>query len=706
MAFPTLFPFSTGDATNNDRFKKVTMAQANAHLLNYAIKQPDNTLTFPFAKHSRWMHWAQNFAERHRHCGQCSVFAKKDDAGTMTIEELRRIVQEDGEELRSLMGRMQVYSANINGSAAYLFKNRKNLEHLMDTQGMCTMWFTLTAADNHWNDLHKLLRNSQQEQDGNKQDKARARRKLVRENPHIVDQFFQARAEAMLKTMFGKKGLAIEWSWYRVEYQRRRTAHVHGCFRLEGAPELTVLSNKVATGRIAQRHLTCSNQLNVLEEEEMFQAEEIAFDEWQEEEGENVQQQHFNEDQIEKMRAQVMEGKKAQTTILTFHDWIFNFKHPNPPPDANANQRNQQDNMQQNNNNEAHPSTKQLQHFPNEPEHQRTYQYYQIINKVQHHFCHPSYCRRRKKQGEDTVDCCFGFPKQARPNRTTIMITQKTTKDGTKRHFVDIVAKRNDSWLNSHLRPVTDIWLANTDFQLIVDVVKVIGYMTKYVTKADTQLSRGARKVFKEIVEMPNNNDQSIQTIIVRAMGKMLTKRTISRQETCHLINKAGIVKCSHSFNTIDLNNRSSLIVANQNQQDLHNQPQQATKMTTIDAYAVRCDPTKWKQDEYPGIVVLEEMNLRDFCCKFRVLGRGINANKIKPHEKWKKFVPVFYPTVSCDPTGPNFTAYCQHTLTKYKPWQNEVENAWGGANQTEAQIQAALIAFLCELLCSNAPPS
>ena len=77
MAFPTLFPFATGDATNNDRYKIITMAQANAHLLNYAIKQQDNTLTFPFAQHRRWIHWAQNFAERHRHLGQCSIFTKK-----------------------------------------------------------------------------------------------------------------------------------------------------------------------------------------------------------------------------------------------------------------------------------------------------------------------------------------------------------------------------------------------------------------------------------------------------------------------------------------------------------------------------------------------------------------------------------------------------------------------------------------------------
>ena len=27
----------------------------------------------------------------------------------------------------------------------------------MDQEGICTMWFTLSSADNHWVDLHRLL---------------------------------------------------------------------------------------------------------------------------------------------------------------------------------------------------------------------------------------------------------------------------------------------------------------------------------------------------------------------------------------------------------------------------------------------------------------------------------------------------------------------------------------------------------------------
>ena len=41
----------------------------------------------------------------------------------------------------------------------------------------------------------------------------------------------------------------------------------------------------------------------------------------------------------------------------------------------------------------------------------------------------------------------------------------------------------NDRWLNSHMYGLMQIWLANIDFQLVVDVNKVVNYMTKYVCK-------------------------------------------------------------------------------------------------------------------------------------------------------------------------------------------------------------------------------
>ena len=50
-------------------------------------------------------------------------------------------------------------------------------------------------------------------------EKAKFRRKIVRDNPHIVDTFFYERVNEALNSFFGKKGLEIKWSWFRIEYQ-------------------------------------------------------------------------------------------------------------------------------------------------------------------------------------------------------------------------------------------------------------------------------------------------------------------------------------------------------------------------------------------------------------------------------------------------------------------------------------------------------
>ena len=61
-------------------------------------------------------------------------------------------------------------------------------------------------------------------------------------------------------------------------------------------------------------------------------------------------------------------------------------------------------------------------------------------------------------------------------------------------YVLDIVEKRNDGWLNSHIRPVMEVWQANVDFQLVIDTGKIASYMTKYVTKSEPNLTRKSMK--------------------------------------------------------------------------------------------------------------------------------------------------------------------------------------------------------------------
>ena len=99
LAFPTLFPFSCGNATNRDRRKYISMTDSNKHILKCCfINNETNLPRCPFADNNRWCHWAKNIVERCRINSQRLFYQKKipRDAN-ITEEEFRKTLQDKGE---------------------------------------------------------------------------------------------------------------------------------------------------------------------------------------------------------------------------------------------------------------------------------------------------------------------------------------------------------------------------------------------------------------------------------------------------------------------------------------------------------------------------------------------------------------------------------------------------------------------------------
>ena len=151
------FPYGLGGVTGQDRIVRISMTEANAHLLRYCIRHQavgKVEYSYPFANHPTWMYWAQNTVERHRHQTQKSVCLNNNPGDqNITEEELEQIISEGGLNFERLIGRMQTYNSNIAGSNAYFYKKKRELHALIAQEGMCTLWFTFSAADNHWTDL-------------------------------------------------------------------------------------------------------------------------------------------------------------------------------------------------------------------------------------------------------------------------------------------------------------------------------------------------------------------------------------------------------------------------------------------------------------------------------------------------------------------------------------------------------------------------
>ena len=156
MSFPCLFPYGKGDPSNRDCIIAVSENNCGKHLIKYAVnikkvKQlllSDTTLTdderinvqklhrendpefiYPFVKHERFIHFLQNTNERHRAFSQRGFWlSKHSEFGSMDEIEMAAVINQGGEQLRKLLGSMQSYNANINGSPQYLYQKRKLLD--------------------------------------------------------------------------------------------------------------------------------------------------------------------------------------------------------------------------------------------------------------------------------------------------------------------------------------------------------------------------------------------------------------------------------------------------------------------------------------------------------------------------------------------------------------------------------------------------
>ena len=724
--FPTLFPFGRGDHYQLKRHTRVSAAESNRHLLYYALCDAEGNLSFPFAQHGRWPHWAHNTCERHRQQQQNKVFLKKNDRyANMTLDDLREELAEDGPARHRLIGKMRNYSANVNGSDAYLSKKREDLEGLIEQEGMPSIWFSMSAADNHWDDFFRLHSEKQPPHNGNydgaqsdtqsiqdalellgppvdvttrttnpaqesredtqpqtESDAARQRRKFVRDHPHLVDAWFLQRVKAFFRTIFGPKGLEMKWFWYRVEYQKRGTAHIHGCVRLKDDPGLTALSAKVRKGRMADRRLVADG------DNPRIPAMETDGDVWI-----KSAEKPSTPDEKQNLIRDVEKGQEAHRAIMCFHDWLLTTRHPSPPRDATENNR-REDTMFQQTDTNAHPSSVPLQDFVHGTDAFRSQQYCQLINAVQRHKCQ-GYCQRQKTDanGQTTTYCRFGFPKPIRINRSRMKIKESRRKNGQLRHSLEMESERNDSWLNSHLRVGSEVWMANCDVQLIIDPVKVVSYMTKYVTKADEATTKKTARLMRELMVGDNTDLLPASKLLNRVMSRVVGERCISKQETCHLISSLPIVVSSHATEHVNLKNDTAQLNL-EGQGNTQGRNQSATKRSLLDMYADRMKEENWKDPHVvmPPDNLLREMCLVDFAKTFRVIRSGEFVDLIQPRASTRRpnVVVRYFPRMAGRPgTGEKYVEYCQYALARYIPWVGQIENSWGGSDTSDEDIVA-----------------
>jgi hypothetical protein len=242
------------DPTRVDRLKQVTVKEAITHLLKISIPHPNRNgqMYYPFAEHERLSFYANDRDRRHRMLKQASVFLKQHpDEAALPLQELKELISRGATS--ELIGKMNAYTANITGSDTYWNKCQKELNALFTQKHPGTLFWTLSFADNHTHELHRLLPGGI----------AGRNATSVNRNAHLVEWWFNEALESFHKHFFMKvlvsnfqfKVLGFEWSWYRIEFQGRDTVHSHGSGRMENDPGIIELTAVAYAGRLAEKRL-------------------------------------------------------------------------------------------------------------------------------------------------------------------------------------------------------------------------------------------------------------------------------------------------------------------------------------------------------------------------------------------------------------------------------------------------------------------
>lgn len=141
--------------------------------------------------------------------------------GTVYVSRHRELKGKNVEVLKEMMmagmklGKdIMVYSSNIRTSREYWMSRSSELQAMVTTLGLPSIFFSLSAADFHWPRLFDLLKESS----GRSNLTEKERHKLMLENPKICCDYFFIIVEVYLNDIIIIK-FKVKDQWYRFEWQ-------------------------------------------------------------------------------------------------------------------------------------------------------------------------------------------------------------------------------------------------------------------------------------------------------------------------------------------------------------------------------------------------------------------------------------------------------------------------------------------------------
>ncbi|XP_059064746.1 uncharacterized protein LOC131856825 [Cryptomeria japonica] len=224
MAFIALFPDGRCHWLE-PRMRQVHLHEFVKHLLRYRDHR--------FGKHPRFRYFMMNMIMRHRAQNSSAAFAKRNlQDMPITINELRQHMENIPQS--NLADRLIRFGTTLRGTRSYWAKCRAKLTDMLHQIDTPTIFFTLSAADMYWPDLHALMLGTSPNTSREAQN---WRKKNVIDYPHIVAHYMHLRHTIFRKEIL-EKGMNIKDYWCRYEWQHRGSPHVHRFLWINGAPNM------------------------------------------------------------------------------------------------------------------------------------------------------------------------------------------------------------------------------------------------------------------------------------------------------------------------------------------------------------------------------------------------------------------------------------------------------------------------------------
>ena len=221
-AFPTLYPTGSADL-HAERIRKVNPAEYFKHLLLYKDGR--------FGRHSRWRYFALNSQMRWRALQEGKIYVKQNlNDECITITDIKEKIEGDNH----FADRIMRFRVGLRGSCQFWNARRGEVSDMvkqLGSQGL--IFFTFSAADLHWPELHRLMSPNENVTEGSESN--RQNHQNVVNNPQIVAWFFNKRFETFFNDVLIKCWDLEDW-WYRYEWQHRGSVDVHGIGKIQNAP--------------------------------------------------------------------------------------------------------------------------------------------------------------------------------------------------------------------------------------------------------------------------------------------------------------------------------------------------------------------------------------------------------------------------------------------------------------------------------------